>query len=310
MASATHTGAAPSASGAWPAPLTSFPLWPGTPPGAPAQLPVPQITERAHDASYHDRAITGVAAPRIDWFPAAQPNGSAVLLIPGGAYLRIAFDREGYEMAAWFNARGVSAGVLFYRLPDEGWVDRANVASADAQRAVRLLRTRAQAMQLDPARLIVMGFSAGGHVCADLAARWNQPLYTRVDAADMLSARPDLAAPIYPVVAMRGPEAHAVSRAMLLGASPTPEEERVHSPDLMIGPQSPPCFIIHAEDDPAVPVANSRLLHDALRRAKVPVEMHLFEKGGHGFGLRNATGPNAAWAELFMAWARSHTMFG
>jgi len=302
LAAAAHVKAEGAAH--WPEPHTSIPLWPNGAPGALGVLPKEVITERSKDTLHKDRAIVGIAAPRIDAFPASQPNGTAVLLIPGGAYARIAFDREGYEMAAWFNARGVTAYVLFYRLPHEGWMDAPNVALADAQRAVRLIRSRAGDYGVDPAKLVVMGFSAGGHVCADLATRFDTKAYVPVDAADALSARPTLAAPIYPVVSMSKPYAHPLSRTLLIGENPTPELEAAHSPDMNVRHDMPPCFQVHAADDPAVPVENTLLLNAALRKAGVPAEMHIFEKGGHGFALRNVVGmPAHVWADLFMAWA-------
>jgi acetyl esterase/lipase len=288
----------------WPEPRTSIPLWPDGAPGALGALPKEVITERSKDDMHKDRAIAGIGNPRLQVFPARKPNGAAVLLMPGGAYARIAFDREGYEMADWFNARGITAFVLFYRLPHEGWADQANVALADAQRAMRLIRARAGEYKLDPARLMAMGFSAGGHLCADLATRFEAKVYAPIDAADALSARPALAAPIYPVVSMSAPYAHALSRNMLLGDKPPPEREAAHSPDHNVTKDTPPCFQVHAADDPSVPVENTLMLNAALRKAGVPAEMHVFEKGGHGFGLRNVVGmPAHVWPELFMTWA-------
>ena len=150
-----------------------------------------------------------------------------------------------------------------------------------------------------------MGFSAGGHLCADLAARFDAAIYKPVDAADRLSARPLVAAPIYPVISMTAPVAHAGSRKNLVGEGASPERERAHSPNLNVKPNSPPCFLVHAEDDSAVPVENSLLFRAALKAAKVPVEMHLFAEGGHGFGMRRAMGkPASVWPDLFLAWAR------
>jgi acetyl esterase/lipase len=288
----------------WPEPAHTLPLWPQGAAGALGALPLEKITERSKDNQHKDRAIEGIAAPRLHIFPAAKPNGASVLLMPGGAYARIAFDREGYEMAAWFNARGITAFVLFYRLPHEGWTNAANVPLADAQRAMRLIRAKAAAMQLDPEKIMAMGFSAGGHLCADLATRYDVPVYVAVDAADSLSARPILAAPIYPVIAMHAPYAHALSRTMLLGENPTQAQEAAHEPDKNVHKAMPPCFQVHAADDPAVPVENILLLNAALKQAGVPAELHIFESGGHGFALRNVVGkPAHIWAELFMNWA-------
>jgi dipeptidyl aminopeptidase/acylaminoacyl peptidase len=149
-----------------------------------------------------------------------------------------------------------------------------------------------------------MGFSAGGHVCADLLTRFAFPAYTPVDAADRLSARPDAAAPIYPVISMTAPFAHAGSRRNLIGENATPALERRHSPHLNVPADAPPCFLLHADDDASVPVGNTLLLREALRARNIPVETHLFPDGGHGFGLRLARGHSVEhWPDLFIAWA-------
>ena len=151
-----------------------------------------------------------------------------------------------------------------------------------------------------------MGFSAGGHLCADLAARFAAPAYAPGDEADALSAKPHSAAAIYPVISMDPAVAHAGSREKLLGASPTPALEQAHSPDRNVPAGAPPHFILHAEDDETVPVENALLLRRALRGRDIPVETHLFAHGGHGFGLRKAVGkPVEAWPELWRAWART-----
>ena len=169
---------------------------------------------------------------------------------------------------------------------------------------MRLVRANADKYGLDPARVAAMGFSAGGHLCADLSTRFDARVYAPVDAADALSARPCLSAPIYPVVSMDATIAHTGSRANLLGPQPTRAMEIAHSPDRQVRRDTPPTFLCAAEDDATVPVANTVLLHAALRAAGVPVEMHLFEHGGHGFGLRGAVGkPVAIWPELFWHWA-------
>jgi acetyl esterase/lipase len=169
---------------------------------------------------------------------------------------------------------------------------------------MRLIRHRARDFAIDPERVAAMGFSAGGHVCADLAARFAANVYTPRDAADALSARPHSAAPIYPVVSMDPAIAHAGSRQLLLGPKPTPALEAAHSPDRVVPADAPPHFLCHAEDDDAVPVENTLRLRAALKAKGVPVETHLFANGGHGFGLRRAIGkPVEAWPDLWRAWA-------
>jgi acetyl esterase/lipase len=287
-------------------PAETIDLWPRGAPGAPATPLVETVTERSTDRQLTDRAVFGISRPRMVVFRAAVPNKASILIAPGGGYRWVVIDREGYEMGRWFAARGVTAFVLFYRLPGEGWAAGPDVALADAQRAMRLIKHRAAEFGLDPARVAAMGFSAGGHVCADLVARFATPTYSAVDEADTLSARPCLAAPIYPVVSMSPPHAHMVSREKLIGANATAERERAHSPHLNITANAPPCFLLHAEDDTAVPVENTLLLRGALREKKIDVETHLFTHGGHGFGLSKTVGkPAQAWPELFLKWGQS-----
>lgn len=289
-----------------PEPAETIDLWPDGAPGAPATPLVETVTERSTDPQITDRAVFGIARPRMTVFRPDRPNGAAVLVTPGGGYRWVVIDKEGYEIARWLSARGFTVFVLFYRLPGEGWAAGPDVALADAQRAMRVIRARARDFAVDPARVAAMGFSAGGHVCADLAARFDHRIGTPVDAIDSLSARPFCAAPIYPVISMRAPHAHPGSRRQMLGEVPSPAQEAAHSPDLAVPANAPPHFILHAEDDDVVPVDNALLLRAALKARGVAVETHLFAGGGHGFGLRRAVGkPVEVWPELFRAWART-----
>jgi acetyl esterase/lipase len=295
---------------AWPEPTETIDLWPGRAPGAPAKLPVETVKERSKDPAYNDRYVFGISRPRMAVFRPARPNGAAVLITPGGGYNWVVIDKEGYEMARWLAARGVTAFVLFYRLPHEGWAAGPNTPLADAQRAMRIIRHRAVSFGLDPKRICAMGFSAGGHLCADLLTRFGASVYRPVDAADALSARPDLAAPIYPVISMALATAHRGSRKNLIGENPSAERERAHSPHLNVPADAPPTFLLHAEDDASVVVENTLLLRAALIARKVPVETHLYADGGHGFGLRLARGKTVeGWEELFFAWARKKGLF-
>jgi acetyl esterase/lipase len=283
-------------------PIETIDLWPAGAPGAPATLPVETVIERSTDTSFSDRAVFGISRPRLVVFRPAKPNGAAMLIAPGGGYKWVVIDKEGYEMGRWLAARGVTAFVLFYRLPGEGWRSGPDVALADAQRAMRLIRHRAAEFGIDPARVGAMGFSAGGHVCADLAARFATPVYAATDATDALSARPFLAAPLYPVVSMTPPDAHPGSRRLLIADNPA--LEAAHGPHRNVPADAPPHFLLHAEDDDAVPIANTLLLRDALQTRGITTEAHLFTTGGHGFGLRRTVGkPVAVWPDLFMAWA-------
>ncbi len=171
---------------------------------------------------------------------------------------------------------------------------------------MRLIRHRARDYGIDPERVAAMGFSAGGHVAADLGTRFAARVYAPVDAADALPARPFAVATIYPVVSMTAPVAHAGSREQLLGKDASAVLERAHSPQLNVPRDAPPWFIVQAEDDDTVPVENALLLRAALRERGTPVETHLFTHGGHGFGLRKVVGkPAGAWPDLFLAWARA-----
>lgn len=289
---------------ALPEPHETIDLWPGGAPGMPARPSVETVVERSTDPALNDRVITGIARPRLVVFRPRVANGAAVLITPGGGYARIAIDKEGYELGRWLSAHGFTVFVLFYRLPGEGWAAGPDVALSDAQRAMRLIRARARDFAVSPERVAAMGFSAGGHLCADLVTRFDAKTYAPVDDADALSARPAVAALVYPVMSMRAPLAHAGSRTLLLGKNASPALEDAHSPNLYVRPNGPPCFLVAAEDDDSVPVENTLLFRAALKAAKVPVETHLFTKGGHGFGLRRVSGmPAEIWPELFLNWA-------
>ena len=293
-----------------PQPIETIDLWPKAAPGAPKIALVETVNERSTDPQLTDRAVFGISRPRMAVFRPARANGAAVLIAPGGGYRWVVVDKEGYEMARWLAARGFTVFVLFYRLPGEGWAAGPDVVLQDTQRAMRLIRHRAAGYGIDPKRVAVMGFSAGGHACADLAARFAASVYAPIDGADRLSARPDLAAPIYPVISMMPPFAHAGSRLKLLGDNPAPADERSHSPHLNVPADAPPHFILHADDDDVVPADNALLLRAALRARKIAAETHLFTHGGHGFGLRKAAGkPVEAWPDLFLAWAKTQGLW-
>jgi acetyl esterase/lipase len=289
-----------------PQPSETIDLWPHGAPGMPTVSLVETVNERSTDPQLTDRAVLGISRPRMAAFRPAKPNGAAVLITPGGGYRWVVIDKEGYELGRWLSARGVTVFVLFYRLPGEGWAAGPDVALADAQRAIRLIRYRASDYAIDPERVAALGFSAGGHVCCDLTVRFATPTYKAADNADAMSARPFLSAPIYPVVSMSAPHAHSGSREQLLGQNPSLALEQAHSPHLHVPSNAPPVFLVHAEDDDVVPVENSLLFRAALRAQKIPVETHLFTHGGHGFGLRKAVGkPAEAWPQLFLDWGRT-----
>ncbi len=294
--------------GAAPAdPVETIELWPGAAPGMPATPPVEKVEERSREPGYHNRTVTGIVRPRLLVFRPARANGSALLVIPGGGYSLIAMDHEGHAVARRLAAQGWTVFVLLYRLPGDGWAVGPDVALSDAQRAMRLIRARAATYGIRPERVGVLGFSAGGHLCGDLATRFATPTYAPIDAADRLDARPAIAAPIYAVQSMTLPMAHGGSRALLIGKDASPALERAHSTALNVSARTPPCFLVHAEDDGAVDVGNTLEFRAALKAAKVPVETHLFAEGGHGFSLTLPDSkPASRWLDLFMVWAGTH----
>ena len=288
-------------------PTEIIPLWLAGPPGGEAVTAVEAIIERGDPKGLRDRALTHTRTPKLVVFRPTTHNGAAVILMPGGGYERVVLDKEGYETARWLADRGYTCFVLFYRLPGDGWSAGPDTPLQDAQRAIRLVRSRALAMAFEPSRVAIMGFSAGGHVAASLTTRFAAKVYDRLDAADDLPARPDLSALIYPVITMDPVFMHGGSRKQLLGSSPTPEQIALYSPDKQVGADLPPVFLLHAADDKAVPVQNTLAMFAALKARAIPTEMHVFEEGGHGFGLRFATGkPVASWPGLFETFARRH----
>jgi acetyl esterase/lipase len=283
---------------------TTLPIWPGAAPGGGGVTVIEAVVERPlSPGGLRDRIIKGVRNPTLTVFEPARPNGASLLMTPGGGYKWVVMDKEGYECAERFAAAGVTVYVASYRLPGDGWNAGPAVALQDAQRALRVVRADAARRGLDPGRVGVMGFSAGGHVAGCLSLMWDRPTYAPIDGIDSLSARPDSAVLVYPVATMSSPFAHPGSRERMFGPAPTPEQERAWSLETNVRADAPPTFLLHAADDSAVPVENSLRLYDALRAAKVSTEMHLFEEGGHGFGLRFAKDkPVEAWPDLVLAW--------
>ncbi|MDP1631345.1 MAG: alpha/beta hydrolase [Caulobacter sp.] len=295
----TATGLAAAAPALAAAPRV-MPIWPDGPPGGQGVSVAETVVERNPPPNpLRDRYVKHVRDPALTVFEPRKPNGASLLMTPGGGYKWVVMDKEGYECAARFAAAGVTVYVASYRLPADGWAAGPAAPLQDAQRALRLVRSLAA----DRERVGVMGFSAGGHVAGCLSLMFDRPAYDPVDAIDGLSARPDLATLIYPVATLRQGLAHAGSRAELLGATPTLAQERDWSLEENARPDAPPTFLLHAGDDASVPVENSLNLHGALRAAGVTTELHVFEEGGHGFGLRFTAGkPVAAWPDLVLAW--------
>jgi len=280
-----------------------LPLWPGKAPGDLGKPRTLTMTERSKEPGrYHDRAATGITLPDLTVYRPARPDGSALLLMPGGGYDHVTTDKEGTDLAREFAKSGITSFVLRYRLPPEGWSNSRDVPLQDGQRAMRLIRSRAAQYSIDPARLGVMGFSAGGHLAATMATRGAEAkVYETVDAADALDCRPNFAALIYAGVMMGGRN---------IEPNPSPDEIAARAPLHHVSASVPPSFLCQSIDDPQVPVGNLVAYFEALRKAGVPCELHLFEKGGHGFGIRGALGtPAAVWPRLFLAWGASHGFF-
>ena len=286
-----------------PDPTEVIPLWPNGAPGGQGVTVTPIVPERSTDAAFHDRYAQYTTDPILTVFRPERPNGSAMLLIPGGGYRWAVLDKEGYDVARVFTASGTTCFVLRYRLPADGWAAGADAPLQDAQRAIRLIRSRAGDYGVDPQKIGVLGASAGGHL-AGLASARIDATYEAIDAADALSLRPNLTVLMYPVATMADPHVHAGSRTYLLGETPSQERIKAYSLEQMEWRNAAPVFLLHAIDDTSVPVENSLQLLSTLKAAAVPTEAHLFQEGGHGFGIRLIQGkPAQVWPDLVRAWA-------
>lgn len=306
LAKTPAPGAAKADTFKWPTPAQSIDLWPK---GVPGPLPAGLkeiIIDDAKDGKSHFRHLSGVSVPRLAVFPAAKPNGSAMLVIPGGGFVNNYFDHEGYDLADYLNGLGITCFVLFYRLAKDGWADPADVALIDTWRAMRVIRAHAGAYKFDAARTGVIGFSAGGFLTSSLATRHAQTLYAPIDAADALDTRPMLAAPIYPVQSVDPAYAYSGVGPTLFPGGVTADLINKYSPDRNVDAATPPVFLCHAEDDTTVPVENTIAFRAALRAKNITVETHLFATGGHGFGMTPAPDkPYRNWPQLFAAFAQA-----
>lgn len=266
------------------APVT-LPLWPDGAPGAKGDDPnldVPSITVH--------RPAEGKA------------GGASVVICPGGGYGHLAMDHEGRQVAAWLNDLGVTAFVLKYRL---GPRYRHPAMIDDASRAIRTVRAKAREWSLDPNKVAILGFSAGGHLASTAATHFDAGKPDAADPVERESSRPDRLILAYPVVALATPHAHAGSRRNLLGDDPPADLVASLSNETQVTPRTPPTFLVHTNEDKAVPPENSLLFALALRKAGVPVELHLFEKGRHGLGLGGGDPEFSAWPRLCEAWLRN-----
>lgn len=274
-----------------------IPLWPGMPPGGGGPSGA-----MARDPS---GAASNVVTPVLEVFAPEKPTGVAVLVAGGGGYARIGLVKEAYPAAYWLAAQGITAFVLTYRLPREGWTDGPLAPLQDAQRALRLIRAAADRYRIDRDRIGVMGFSAGGHLCGMSAARSGFQSYAPVDANDEETAKPCFASLIYPVVSLEPPYDRTTTRRSLVGDEPRPADSAAWSLHTHVRAGCPPIFLVQADDDRVISPEQSRILDEACRTTKVPVEYHRFATGGHGFGIGQSETPVALWPRLCRLWLSS-----
>ena len=270
-----------------------MPLWPGTPPGSP-NAPASQQerdTTKPTDGLKAGRPIQRigfVSQPTLAFYPASadKNTGATVVVFPGGGYFILAYDLEGTEVCTWLNSIGVNCAIVKYRVPQGGPFPARTQDLADAQRAVRLVRQHASQWQINPRRIGVLGFSAGGHLVAVLDAHAADSIYPPVDDADKLSARPDFGMLVYPAYLIQKDNALALA------------------PEVKPIALTPPTLLVQAEDD-GVKVENALIYYEGLKDAKVSAEMHLYAQGGHGYGLRPTKLPVTHWPELATTWMRT-----
>jgi acetyl esterase/lipase len=268
-------------------------LWPGGAPGERGNIGVEQDMTKPADSLYGGKRVTrigNVSAPTISIYrpPQTHQAGTAVLVCPGGGYEILSMDLEGTEVCQWLNSLGVTAVLLKYRVPARAGLERHTAPLQDVQRALGLVRQHAVEWQIDPKRIGIIGFSAGGHLSAAASTRFEKRTYEPVDPADQVSCRPDFALLIYPAYLVQG-EGPNLAR------------------ELTISSNTPPTFLVQTEDD-QIHVENALFYYLALKKANVPAEMHLFAKGGHAYGLRKADQAIMSWSKLAEDWMRSRDL--
>jgi acetyl esterase/lipase len=270
-----------------PADDVTLPLWPGTPPGEPANMP-PEVDMNAagtrHVAGRPYIRLGNVSTPTLTVYkPKTAGSGAAVLVFPGGGYQILSIDLEGTEVCDWLNSIAVTCVLVKYRVPDSGPYPKSPFALEDAQRAMGLVRQHAAEWGIDPGRVGVLGFSAGGHLSAALSNHYDHRLYDPVDAADKLSCRPDFSVVLYP------------------GYLALADQNFAPNPEIQPTAHTPPTFLLQAEDDP-VHVENAIVYFLALKKVNVPAELHVYAEGGHGYGLRPRDLPIMGWPRLVETW--------
>jgi len=239
--------------------------------------------------------VTKISEPRMYFYPALKEkaSGAAVLICPGGGYSGVSVVKEGEEIAKWFNDLGVTAFVLYYRMPN----GHSKIPLEDAQTALKIIKNSAQKWNLDKNKIGIMGFSAGGHLASTVGTHFKSTLQ-----------RPDFMILAYPVVTMNKDSTHMGSRVNLIGKNPTEKMVKLYSNELQVTKNTPPTFIVHAIDDKTVPIFNSKQLLKALKDKGVPAELHTFEVGGHGFGMRTRGIPVDYWPDLLKEWLKKRDL--
>jgi acetyl esterase/lipase len=278
---------------AFPPKMQTFPLYGAGP--IPNSKPGPN--EETGDRGF----IKNVSRPEIQvYLPAKmRATGTSIVVLPGGGYAGLTFDFEGTQQAQFLADHGVAAFIVKYRIPsDTTMVDKSIGPLQDAQQGIRFVRQHAKEWNLDPSRVGTIGFSAGGHLATTLATHFKK---SYIDNPDRIDLRPDFLIAVYPVISMESHITHSGSRDALLGPNPSQEQVRLFSNELQVSSETPPTLILHATDDRLVDVDNSIVFYQALRHAGVPVEMHLFEKGQHGFFMM----PRDRWQSTIVEWLQS-----
>lgn len=236
-----------------------------------------------------------------------KANGAAVLICPGGGYGALAFDHEGNAIAKWLNENGIAGIILKYRLPsDQIMTDKKTGPLQDAQEAMRVIRRNADTWKIDNKRIGVIGFSAGGHLASTLSTHYSEKVY---EVKDNMSARPDFSLLIYPVVSFDTAITHMGSRNNLIGTKPDEADVIRFSNELQIDSETPPAFLVHSADDKAVPVMNSIGYFKGLQKNGIPAEIHIYQKGGHGYGLSPGGGTESSWPDLCLQWMKQMGIF-
>ena len=279
-----------------------IPLWEGTPP---LQKKMELEEKTVQEGIVR---ISNVQTPTLEVYLPTKSiqNGQAVLIFPGGGYKILAYDWEGTDFAKWLNSEGIVGIVVKYRLPDSpSLTDPKEVPLLDAQRAMRMVRQYAEEWGINPEKVGVMGFSAGGHLASTLSTQYDHQLDLPKDTIDELSARPDFSVLVYPVISFRDKSVHSGSSKALIGENPSQELLDRFSGELNVTSETPPTFLVHAQDDKGVPVRNSLLYYEALTNAGVPASMHLYPTGGHGFAFGLGKGTVENWQNELLTWLKT-----